>query len=101
MDLTSHVAYFVPAVQTLEAHSLFPKGLSCLYELTAESSSHLLPTASWFHGANHGDDVQYVLGYPLLEKTSINQDAVRTFSKQEHSFSLGMIKAWKNFAKSG
>ena len=99
--VTSDVAYFVPAVQTLEAHSKTSNGRSYLYEFTAEPSSHLLPTPSWFKGANHGDYLQFLWGFPLSNKTSVDHNSVRLFSSEEYSFSIGMIKAWSNFAKTG
>ena len=101
LDIASDIAYFVPAVQTLEAHSKTSNRRSYLYEFTAEPSSHLLPTASWFKGANHGDELQFLWGFPLSNETSVDHNSVPLFSSEEYSFSLGMIKAWSNFAKTG
>lgn len=107
LDLSSDVAFFAPAVQTMTAHSSNSVGRSYLYEFSVEPPIRLLPTPDWFRGANHADEIQYVFGIPFMN-TSLVETHHYVFTSRNGSFtrndelvSLGMMTAWTNFAKSG
>ena len=104
LRLSSDIAFFLPAVRTMEFHSYFPLGRSYLYEFIAEPPQRLLPTPVWFHGANHADEVQYVFGAPFTDIYNyfnfVPTARNGTVTLADKRLSLAMMTAWSNFAKS-
>lgn len=108
LRISSDIGFFVPVVQTVEAHSASPVGRSYLYVFSAEPPARLVPTPSWFKGANHADDVQYVFGAPFLDYSAFRQTfsfvaTTRngTVTEADKNLALGIMTTWSNFAKSG
>ena len=104
MKLSSDMTFFIPATRTVEAHSASPLGHTYFYEFTAEPPVRVIPTPTWFRGANHGDDIVYVLGSPFFNVTDYHLIATprgSTVTQEDRDLSLGMMTAWSNFAKSG
>ena len=103
IKLSSDVSFYVATSQLLQAHTLAPKGRSYQYYFTVEPPMRVLPTPSWFHGANHIDEIEYTLGGPFqpLETFYIPTPRHGVVTDMDRELSLGMMKAWSNFAKSG
>ena len=107
MKLSSDIGFSAPAVETMEAHSLYPGGASYFYEFSAEPPSRFVPTPRWFHGASHGDEIQYVFGSPFLNVSFtelfhfIPTTRNGTVTKVDENLSLGIMTAFTNFAKTG
>ena len=106
-QLSSDVAFFVPAVQTMIAHSSASRGLSYLYEFSVEPPMRPLPTPKWFRGANHADEIQYVFGIPFWNISLVQSfhyvltPRNESFTQADQSVSMAMMTAWTNFAKTG
>ena len=101
LRMSGDISFFVPAVQTMEAHSHYPQGRSYFYEFIVEPPKRMIPTPEWFKGANHGDEIQYVFG--LLQNTSFNVIPTSrngSISPSDKQLSMGLMTAWSNFATS-
>ena len=108
MKISSDVGFSVPALETMEAHTIHPgSGTSYFYEFLAEPPSRIVPTPLWFHGASHGDEIQYVFGSPFLNVSFaeifhfVPTTRNGTVTKADENLSLGMMTAFSNFAKTG
>lgn len=51
--------------------------------------------------AIHGEDLPYILGYPLLEERDSSSLYNYTFGKTERILSEAMMRYFSNFVKSG
>ena len=102
LSMSGDISFFVPAVQTMEAHSYYPQGRSFFYEFIAEPPKRLVPTPKWFKGANHADEIQYVFGF-VFQKTPfylIPTTRNGSTTPSDKQLSMGLMTAWSNFAKS-
>lgn len=61
------------------------------YRFMPKASSR--KTMIWANGATHSEEIQFVLGYPLLN----NDD----YTAEEMKLSKEMMKYWTNFARYG
>ena len=108
MMISTDFGFSVPALETMEAHTRFPGGgTSYFYEFLAEPPSRTVPTPMWFHGASHGDEIQYVFGSPFMKVSFadifhfVPTTRNGTVTKADEDLSLGMMIAFSNFAKTG
>lgn len=102
MKLSGDLSFFVATTQILQAHTASSIGDSYQYFFTAEPPLRLLPTPSWFHGANHVDELEYVFGGPFQRLNTFNEFTSRNglITESDRRLALGMMTAWSNFAKS-
>ena len=106
-QLSSDIAFFVPAVQTMIAHSTPVRGRSYFYQFSVEPPMRPVPTPAWFRGANHADEIQYVFGIPFWNISVVKSfHYILTprngfFTQADDDVSMGIMTAWTNFAKSG
>ncbi|XP_053402698.1 uncharacterized protein LOC123550608 [Mercenaria mercenaria] len=101
LDMFSDVAFFAPAAQTVDAHSTLHSGNTYLYEFAVEVRQHVLPVPSWTKGSNHGEDLLFVFGTPLLSNTSIFGLNNINYTYEEKQVARAVMAMWSNFAKSG
>ncbi|XP_013397404.1 fatty acyl-CoA hydrolase precursor, medium chain [Lingula anatina] len=100
VNLQTDTAFAVSTVKFLSHHlsSSNGTGSSYLYYFTKEPSfGHLIPMPAWFQGANHADDVAFMLHGQLDLSGLINI----TLTEAEREFCTNLVNYWTNFAKSG
>ncbi|XP_013397403.1 bile salt-activated lipase-like isoform X2 [Lingula anatina] len=100
VDIFTDTAFGVPTVQLLASHASLPartRGSSHLYYLTMQPSfPHVIrDTPDWFIGANHADELLYMLGEGATGRFNV------TFTPPERLVSTAIITYWSNFAKTG
>lgn len=101
LRLLNDGVFFAPALAALNVHSFLKKGgISYFYEFDLDSDLHVLPTPSWVKGSNHGDEMPFVLGLPLLHNIPPFGGRVN-YTTAEEMLSRTMVAMWSNFAKSG
>ncbi|XP_013395779.1 carboxylesterase 1C [Lingula anatina] len=89
--------FAVPTVGFLRYHLMAPGGSTYLFYFTKEPSfPHLVPVPAWFEGANHGDDLLFMLGLEVdVLINNIN------FTEAEKNISRAFMTYFANFAKTG
>ena len=98
LELSGDYSFFMPALETLYAHAETPKmSNSFLYEFDLRPS--YTSTPAWVEGANHGDELPFVFGFPDSMADSMNYHT--HVPDREKEISKSMMIMWSNFAKSG
>lgn len=90
--------FFMPILSSLRAHAQSAtRAKSFLYEFHVRPTFNHSP--SWVEGANHGEELPFVFGFPDLMADGMGyRNNVPAFEKQ---ISTKMMTLWSNFAKTG
>ena len=101
IKLSGDLSFYIATTQLLQAHTAAPQGRSYQYYFTVEPPMRVLPTPSWFRGANHIDEIEYTLGGPFQQLATFYIPTPRNgvVTDKDRALSLGMMTAWSNFAK--
>ncbi|XP_021356319.1 cholinesterase 1-like [Mizuhopecten yessoensis] len=99
LDLSSDHFFFIPSLFTARAHAENTNNASTyLFQFSHQSS--YTKTSNWIQGAQHGDEIAYVFGFPAgtLKTAMKYPDQV---TQQQMTLSTAVMTYWTNFAKTG
>ncbi|XP_060567181.1 cholinesterase 2-like [Ruditapes philippinarum] len=100
-DMTNDAAFFSPASQTVNAHAKLNVGKTFLYEFAVQAITHYISLPSWMKGTNHGEEMRFVFGLPLLANVSVPVNSSIRYSLEPKQVARATMAMWSNFAKSG
>ena len=100
VDFMSDVMFNTGVISTANAHAKV-NGSGRLYFYVYDHQLSFLPHR-WYHGANHAEEVDIVLGFPsnYANGRPFTDDITR-LPPEEISLSRQMMEYWTNFAKTG
>ncbi|XP_033763107.1 neuroligin-4, X-linked-like [Pecten maximus] len=99
LDIASDHFFFIPSLFTARTHAKNTNSASTyLFQFSYHSS--YTNSSDWIKGAQHGDEISYVFGFPAgtLKSAMKYPDHV---TQQETTLSATVMTYWTNFAKSG
>ena len=98
LEFSGDYNFFMPVLSSIRAHAKSSvKSKSFLYEFNVRAAFNRSPT--WVSGANHGDELPFVFGFPELMADGMKfRDNVPSNEKQ---LSTDIMTMWSNFAKTG
>ncbi|XP_060074107.1 neuroligin-4, X-linked-like [Ylistrum balloti] len=99
LDISSDHFFFIPSLFTARTHSEITNSASTyLFQFSHHSS--YIETSDWIEGAQHGEEIPYVFGFPAgTLKTAMKYPDHVTATQR--MLSTNMMTYWTNFAKTG
>ena len=99
IDFMSDIMFNADVVRTADAHASVNE-TGRLYFYVYDHKFSLLPDR-WYPGANHGEEVALVLGFPENYDNGTTHDPAAQLPPSELLLSKQIMEYWTNFAKTG